>query len=299
MPKQSNSLLFIIPALIWGSTWYIIKFQLGTVDPLVSVTYRFAIAAILMLGFCRLTKRTLTFSPKQHLRILLQGLLLFGFNYWLVYESEAYIASGLVAVGFSTIIFFNIIFGGIFMKKKINSRVALGAIPGLLGTAIIFQQELLAFSPDNNGYLGLALMVISVIIASLGNIASAINTQNKIPVIQATGLGMAYSAIVMFIIALFLGKEFNFDTSFNYMTSLAYLAIFGSLIAFSGYLTLIGRIGPDKAAYTVVIVPAIAITISVIFEGYVFTVNTLIGMVLLIGGNVFALYKKKSTTKLR
>lgn len=250
-----------------------------------------------MLGFCKLTKRTLNFSPRQHFRILLQGLLLFGFNYWLVYESEAYIASGLVAVGFSTIIFFNIIFGGIFMKKKINSRVAIGAIPGLLGTAIIFQQELLAFSPENNGYLGLALMVISVIIASLGNIASAINTKNRIPVIQATGLGMAYSAIVMFIIALFLGKEFNFDTSFNYMASLAYLAFFGSLIAFSGYLTLIGRIGPDKAAYTVVIVPAIAITISVIFEGYIFTVNTLIGMVLLIGGNVFALYKKKSRLK--
>jgi len=105
---------------------------------------------------------------------------------------------------------------------------------------------------------------------------------------------MAYSAIVMFIIALVLGKEFNFDSSSSYIFSLAYLAIFGLLVAFSGYLTLIGRIGPDKAAYTVVIVPVIAITISVIFEGYEFTTMTLLGMVLLIGGNVFALYKKKS-----
>jgi drug/metabolite transporter (DMT)-like permease len=293
MAKQSNALLFIIPALIWGSTWYVIKFQLGTVDPLVSVTYRFFIAAVLMLSFCKLTNRSLQFTVKQHLKILLQGLLLFGFNYWLVYESEAYISSGLVAVGFSTIIFFNILFGAVFMKHKINRRVAIGAVPGLMGTAIIFQPELLAFSPENNGYLGLALMVVSVVIASLGNIVSAINTKNKVPVIQATGLGMAYSAIVMFIIALILGKEFNFDSSTSYVISLAYLAIFGSLIAFSGYLTLIGRIGPDKAAYTVVIVPVIAITISVIFEAYEFTPTTLLGMVLLIGGNVFALYKKK------
>jgi drug/metabolite transporter (DMT)-like permease len=250
-----------------------------------------------MLSFCKLTKRPLKFTLQQHLRILLQGLLLFGINYWMVYESEAYIASGLVAVGFSTIIFFNIIFGGIFMKNKINKRVAIGAIPSLLGTAVIFRPELLAFSPENNGYLGLTLMIISVIIASLGNIASAINTQRRIPVIQATGLGMAYSAVVMFFIALILGKEFNFDTSSTYIFSLTYLAVFGSLIAFSGYLTLIGRIGPDKAAYTVVIVPAIAITISVIFEGYEFTTDTLLGMALLISGNVFALYKKKSRLK--
>jgi drug/metabolite transporter (DMT)-like permease len=108
---------------------------------------------------------------------------------------------------------------------------------------------------------------------------------------------MAYSAVVMFIIALILGKEFNFDSSTSYIISLVYLAIFGSLIAFSGYLTLIGRLGPDKAAYTVVIVPVIAITISVIFEGYEFTSMILLGMVLLIGGNVFALYKKKKVSQ--
>jgi len=297
MSQRPNLLLFIIPAIIWGSTWYVIKFQLGTVDPLVSVIYRFIIAAVLLLSYCKLTKRSLRFSPAEHLRILLQGLLLFGMNYWLVYESETYISSGLVAVGFSTIIFFNIIFGAIFMGNKINKRVVIGAIPGLLGTIIIFKPELTAFSPDNNGYLGLFLMIVSVIIASLGNITSAINTKRKIPVIQATGLGMAYSAISMLAIALLLGKEFTFDTSSTYIFSLIYLAIFGSIIAFIGYLTLIGRIGPDKAAYTVVIVPVIAITISVIFEGYKFNSYTLIGMLLLIGGNVFALYKKKSPSK--
>ena len=294
MSQRSNFLLFIIPALIWGSTWYIIKFQLGNVDPLVSVTYRFIIAAIFLLIFCKLTKRSLSFTRSEHLRILLQGLMLFGFNYWLVYEAEGYIASGLVAVGFSTIIFFNIIFGAIFMGNKINKRVVIGAIPGLIGTAIIFKPELAAFSADNDGYLGIILMAISVIIASLGNIASAVNTNKKIPVIQATGLGMAYSAIIMLIIVLLTGKEFTFDSSAPYVFSLFYLVIFGSIIAFSGYLTLIGRIGPDKAAYTVVIVPAIAITISVAFEGYQFNLYTLLGMALLISGNVFALYKKKS-----
>ena len=133
-------------------------------------------------------------------------MLLFGFNYWLVYESEAYIASGLVAVGFSTIIFFNIIFGALFMGNRINKRVAFGALFGLTGTVIIFRPELAGFfGSGDGGFLGLILMMTSVIIASLGNIRSAMNSKIKIPVIQAAGLGMLYSTLIMFGVALILG----------------------------------------------------------------------------------------------
>ena len=294
MNKSNNSILFVIPALIWGSTWYAIKFQLGAVDPLVSVTYRFGLAAIILIGFCLLTGRSLRFSVKEHLRIALQGALLFGFNYWLVYQSEEFLSSGLVAVGFSTLIFFNIFFAGIFLGTKIDKKVIFSAISGLLGTAIIFKEELLAFESGGEGFKGLALLISSIMIASMGNIASAKNSRLKIPVIQATALGMGYGFVIMLTLALFLGKSFTLATDSEYLISLAYLTVFGSIIAFSGYLTLISRIGPDKAAYAIVVVPVVAVTISTFLEDFNFTVFTALGMVLLLAGNVLALYKKKA-----
>ncbi len=228
--------------------------------------------------------------------MLLQGVLLFGMNYWLVYMSEEYIASGLVAVGFSTIVFFNILFGAIFMGNSVKKRVVIGALLGLTGTAIIFRPELMAFSTEDGGFLGLILMVTAVILASLGNITSAFNSRLKIPVIQATGIGMLYGFVVMFSIAMILGKPITIDTSSEYLGSLIYLTIFGSILAFTTYLTLISKIGPDKAAYAIVVVPVIAITISTLLEGYQPTFYTFLGMLLLLAGNVFALYKKKSAT---
>ena len=76
------------------------------------------------------------------------------------------------------------------------------------------------------------------------------------------------------------------------MVSLVYLSIFGSIIAFSTYLTLIGRIGPAKAAYVILVIPIIALIISTLFEGYEFSIYSLGGIALILSGNVVALRKK-------
>ncbi len=292
-PRHRQVLLFGLPVLIWGSTWYAITFQLGTVDPLLSVVYRFWISAILLISFCLITKRPLRFSLQSHLRIGLQGALLFGFNYWLVYQAEELINSGLVAIGFSTIIFFNIIFGALLLKRKVESKIIGGALLGLTGTAIIFWNEISQFEATQDGLLGVMLCVISVMIASLGNITSAKNSALKIPVIQATAFGMLYGAIIMTGLAIALGTPFEFDTSTNYLLSMGYLIVFGSIIAFIAYLTLISEIGPSKAAYSIVLVPLVAVTISTFLEGFEFTFFTGLGMIFLISGNFFALYKRK------
>ena len=43
---------FIIVTLIWGSTWIVIRGQLGDVPASWSVCYRFLVAAIAMFGTC-------------------------------------------------------------------------------------------------------------------------------------------------------------------------------------------------------------------------------------------------------
>lgn len=290
---NKNLWLFIIPALIWGSTWFTIKFQLGVVDPLVSVVYRYLLAGVVMITFCLATRRKMKFSIREHGFIALQGFLLFGVNYWLVYEAEVYLASGLIAVAYSTLVFLNSGFGAIFLKRPINRSILMAALFGLSGTILIFSNEFLGLTFSQETIVGTIITVLSVIIASLGNITSARNSASNIPVIQANAYGMLYGGIWMGLLALILERPFSFDPSATYIVSLLYLTVFGSIIAFGTYLTLISRVGADKAAYALVIIPVIAIGISLIFENYQMTWYAAIGVVLILIGNVLAIRKKE------
>jgi len=116
----------------------------------------------------------------------------------------------------------------------------------------------------------------------------------KMPVIETNAYGMLYGAIIMLVISLIVGKPFNFDISFPYITSLLYLAIFGSIIAFSCYLTLLGNIGADKSAYVTLVIPVIALIISTIFEDYSWTMLSLMGVFLILTGNIIILKKRKT-----
>ena len=289
--RSNNFVLFGTPALIWGSTWFVITFQLGKVDPLVSVIYRYLLAGVLMMAYCLLRKVDLKFSLRDHFFMAIQGFFLFGVNYWLVYESEQYIASGLVAVAFSTMVFMNSGFGAIFLGRPINKKVLLAALAGLSGTIIIFWNELSQMNMSRDVLKGTILAISSVVLASLGNITSARNSESKIPVIQANTFGMLYGCAMMTIVAFVLDRPFIFDTSSTYILSLAYLSIFGSILAFGTYLTLVSKIGADKGAYALVIIPIIAIVMSMIFEDYQLSPATMIGVVLIIGGNIIALRK--------
>jgi len=286
-----EAILFLIPALIWGSTWYAITFQLGTVEPIFSVSYRFLLAGIRFSGYCLFRKISLKFTWAQHRWILLQALVLFGFNYLFTYQSEQHIASGLVALIFSLIIFLNVFFGKIFLKNPVRKQVLMGALMGLTGTVLIFQPELANYETGEHTLLGILLCSVGVLSASLGNITSAYNQRQVLPVIPTTALGMLYGGAFMFLLALLSGKTPTFDPSLPYVLSLLYLSFFGSIIAFTAYLTLIGKVGPDKAAYALVVMPVIAIIISMVLENYTLTVFPAIGIVLLLAGNVFALRK--------
>lgn len=290
---MKNVLLFITPVLIWGSTWYVIKFQVGDVDPMFSVSYRFLLAGIIMLVVARFMKLKLDFTRKEHAFILLQGLLIFGINYWLIYMSELYLTSGLVGLIFSLLVFFNIINARIFLKNKLEFKVVLGGALGLFGTALVFWDDLKVFSFEDGKLLGMMLAIGGTLVASLGNITSARNTKAGIPVISCNAFGMTYGGGAMMIIALLSGKELSFIVSTEYIASLLYLAVFGSIIAFGAYLTLVGNIGAGKAAYVSLIAPVIALLISTLLEDYQWTGTSLTGAFLILTGNTIALYRSK------
>jgi len=288
-----NITLYIITVVVWGSTWIAIKYQLGSVDPMVSVIYRFGLAAALLMLFCYLKGLNLKFSAKEHLFMALLGILLFSINYWLVYIAELYLTSGLVAVLFSSIVFMNIANGSIFLGAAVEKKMVAGAVLGILGIIMVFMPEIESFDLSDKGVFGLFIGFISVLLASFGNITSAWNTKNHIPVVQANAFGMGYGTLLLCVIAILSGKEFSFTTSMPYIGSLFYLSVFGSIIAFGSYLTLIGSIGADKASYAIMVVPVVALIISSFFEGYVWNVLSVTGLLLVVGGNFLALSKQK------
>lgn len=287
--RMKNSILYIVTILVWGSTWLAIKYQLGSVDPMVSVVYRFGLSAALLLAFCRFKGLNLRFTFKDHLFMALLGMLLFSVNYWLVYVAELYLTSGLVAVIFSAIVFMNIANGAIFLGAPVQKKMIIGAGIGIIGICIIFMPEIESFDLSDKGVFGLIICFFSVLLASFGNITSARNSRNNIPVIQANAFGMGYGAILLAVIAVSMGKNFSFVLSVPYVGSLFYLSVFGSIIAFGCYLTLISAIGADKASYTIMLVPVVALVLSSFFEGYVWKASAVIGLVLVVGGNFLAL----------
>jgi drug/metabolite transporter (DMT)-like permease len=289
---MKNIVLYIITILVWGSTFLAIKYQLGSVDPMVSVVYRFGLASILLMIFCRLKGLSLRFSFKDHLFMALLGVLLFSVNYWLVYVAELYLTSGLVAVLFSAIVFMNIANGSIFLGAPVEKKMIAGAAVGILGIIMVFRPEIEAFDLTDHGVLGLSIGFISVLLASFGNITSARNTRNNIPVIQANAFGMAYGTLLMAVIALVSGKDFSFALTLPYVGSLVYLSVFGSIIAFGCYLTLIGSIGADRASYAIMVVPVVALILSSFFEGYAWNFSAVSGLFLVVTGNFLALTKR-------
>lgn len=222
----------------------------------------------------------------------LLGILLFGTNYWLVYLAEIHLPSGMVAVVFSLIIFLNIINGAIFLRSKIRLYVVYGAVIGIIGIVLVFKEELLFFSLSSDNSFALLLAVIAAILASFGNITSAFIQKKKLPVIQTNTFAMFYGPFFMLLICLFMGKPFNFDLSFSYIGSLLYLTIFGSIIAFSSYLTLLGNIGADKSAYVTLVIPVIALILSTIFEDYRWNTYAIIGVFFILTGNVIILKRR-------
>jgi drug/metabolite transporter (DMT)-like permease len=289
--QMSSTNLYLSAVLIWGSTWYAIKFQLGIVEPEISLVYRFALAAIILLAFCLWRKKNLKFSLAEHRFMALQGLFLFSSNYLVFYWATELLTSGIVALLFSTVILMNIVNSAIFLGKRVNGRVIVGAMFGIAGIAAVFWSELSIVQNNADSWHGLWLCLIATFFASIGNILSARNQKNNLPVLQTNAWGMTYGAIIMTVFALFNGTEFTYDTSISYSLSLVYLSVFGSILAFGCYLTLIGRIGADKAAYSAVLFPVIALGISTLFENYLWSIEALFGFCLVLLGNYIVLTK--------
>ena len=285
-------LLYFVTVLIWGSSWLAIKFQLGFVDPMVSVAYRFLLASGISWVFCIFTGRLMRFSFRDHLFMFLQGSCLFALNYWLFYLSELTLTSGLAAVVFSTILVMNMLNGMIFLRNRLEAKILIGSFLGLVGIVCVFWIDVVDFETGSVNIMAVFLALIATYLASLGNIASARNQLKNIPVLQSNTYGMTYGALLMLFLSSITGREFVFEKTFSYIASLLFLSVFASIIAFWTYLTLLGRVGVERAAYATLLFPLVALGISTFAEDYDWNILAGTGVFLILIGNIIILRKQ-------
>ena len=290
-----NLFLYTLTVLVWGTSWLAMTFQLGVVAPEVSVVYRFAIAAAVLVPFCLLTRRPMVFSPRDHAFMAMQGVFLFSTNFFLIYLGARYLTSGLVSVGFSTIIIMNILGSRLLFATRVTPGMIAGASLGIGGMVLLFWPELVAFDLSREGSRGLILVLAGTSSAACGMLTSAWNQGKRgLPVMQTNAYGMIYGALFATLLVLLRGSRFDFDPSPDYVLSLLYLAIGASVFGFWSYLTLVGRIGAGRAAYSSVLFPVVALTLSTWFEDYRWTAMGALGVALVLCGNALILAKPRA-----
>lgn len=278
---------YVGTVLIWGSSWLAIKYQLGVVAPQVSLAYRFALASLLLIGWCLARNISLRFNWRDHVFLALLGLTLFSTNYLLLYFVTFDLTTGLVAVIFSTITIMNMFNSVLFLGRRIEKQTLIGAAMGLTGMVLIFWPEIERSGQITIGVISLG--IVGTYSASIGHIVSARNQSRGLGVVPANAIGMLYGTVLLLGFAWLSGVPYTFDPSGTYILSLIYLAVFASAIAFGLFLTLVGRIGPGKAAYATVLFPIVALALSTSIEGYQWQVRAVAGVALVLMGNVAVL----------
>ncbi|WP_425228573.1 DMT family transporter [Sphingomonas sp.] len=285
---------FAIVTLIWGSTWIVIRGQLGVVPPQWSVAYRFALAAMALGSYAAWRGERFRLDARGYFFAAANGLAQFCLNFNFVYQAERWITSGLVAVTFALLLIPNALMARVFLGQRLGRQLLLGSAVAMTGVALLFVHELRA-DPRGSGasLTGIALALCAIMAASTANVLQATATAKRYPLYATVAWSMAIGAAVDAAFAWALTGPPVIEWRLGYIAGVAYLALAASALAFPLYYTVLRMIGPAKAAYSSIIVPVIAMTLSTLFEGYRWGVLAVGGAALAAVGLVIALTARR------
>ncbi|MGE9763594.1 DMT family transporter [Pseudomonas sp. PDM20] len=288
-----NLSLYLLTVLIWGTTWIAIKLQVGVVAIPLSIAYRFSLAALVLFALLLVSRRLQPLGRRGQAICFAQGLCLFCVNFLCFYTASQWIPSGLVAVVFSTATLWNALNARVFFGQRIAPNVLGGGAFGLAGLALLFWPELSGHQASRETFYGLGLALLGTLCFSAGNLLSSLQQKAGLRPLSTNAWGMLYGSLILLVICLVQGVPLTFDSSPQYVWSLLYLAIPGSVIGFTAYLTLVGRMGPERAAYCTVLFPVVALNVSAFAEGYQWSLPALAGLGLVMVGNVLVFRKPR------
>ena len=292
---RSVTLPFIIFTAIWGSTWIVIRGQLGIVPPQWSVAYRFIIAAVAMAAVAAWKGQSLRLGGKGALAAIFLGFTQFCVNFNAVYLAERHITSGVVATVFALLLIPSSLLAWAFLGQRPSARFAWSSLVAVAGIALLFAHELRQHAADTRQVVaGIALTLVGMVGASAANVFQARPEVRRFPLLALIAWSMAAGALIDAIVAAVLCGPPVFDSRPVYWAGLLYLSLAASVLTFSLYYPVVRKIGPAKAAYSSVIVPIIAMGFSTWLENYRWTPVAIAGAVLALGGMAGALSRGRA-----
>lgn len=287
---------FVLLALVWGSTWLVIKDQISAVPAAWSVVWRFMLAAAAMLVFALLKGDRLRLTAREQAVAVAMGLFQFSLNFQLIYRSEHYLTSGLVAVVFALMILPNAVLARIVLGNRMSAQFAAGSAIALAGIGLLILHEY-RIAPVSDGVTtGVMLVICAILSVSVGNLLQATETARGVPVVPLMGWGMLWGVLAS---ALYASASVGMpvlDPRPEYLAGVAYLGLVGSALTFPLYSQLIRDWGPGPAAYNGVAVPVVAMALSTVFEGYHWSVLAGGGAMLAMAGMLIALTGRKTVS---
>jgi len=292
---RSVALPFVIFTAIWGSTWIVIRGQLGIVPPQWSVTYRFIIASIAMALLASWKSESLRIGRKGLLAAVFLGFTQFCINFDAVYLAEQHITSSVVATVFALLLIPSSLLSWAFLGHRPTSRFVWSSLVAVAGIILLFVHELRAHATSASQVAaGIGLTIVGMLGASTANVAQARPEIRRFPLFALLAWSMAAGAVIDAIIAFTMTGPPVLDSRPVYWAGLLYLALAASVLTFSLYYPVIRKIGPARTAYSSAIVPIIAMGFSTWLEHYRLTGLNLAGAVLALGGMVLALGGNRS-----
>ncbi len=287
---------FIIFTLVWGTTWIVIRDQLGEVPAQWSIAYRFLIAAAAMAAMTRWKGESLRLERDGLIAAAALGFLQFVVNFTAVYMAEHHITSGLVATVFALLLIPNSLLAWAFLGQRPSARFAWGSLVAVAGISLLFVHELREHPARSDAILlGIGLTLVGMLGASAANVFQALDRVKRFPLFALLTWAMLFGAVMDGTIAWAVAGPPVVEARPGYWLGLTYLALFASALAFSLYLPVVRKIGQGKAAYSSVLVPIIAMGFSTWLEDYRWTAMTIAGALLVIGGMGLAMSRGKIT----
>jgi drug/metabolite transporter (DMT)-like permease len=282
-PTWKTLLAFAIIYFVWGSTFLGIRVGVREVPPLILAAMRFSVAGLVLFGWV-LARGERAPSLREWRSASILGMVIFLFDYGLLFWAEQRVPSGIAAVMLATIPVFMALSEIIFLRtQRLTVRLASALLIGIGGVGVLMSRSLnVGGAPiDKVGALALIFASISWSIASV--------LARKLPLpdskVMSSGAQMLVGGIVLAIVAGALGEFRNFHPSAvsrGAWLALLYLIVAGSIIGFTAYVWLIHHESPTKVGTYAYVNPIVAVLVGYFLGGEALSTRTILGTLLVL-----------------
>lgn len=271
--------------VIWGSTYLFIKYAIEAIPPFMMGATRFLLAGVMLYAFA--LWRGAPHANRHDVRsAAATGMLMLGVGNAAVMWSELTVPSGVVALIVSTVPIWVVLIDWL-RPRGVRPRlpVFLGLALGVAGMVILIGPRALQGRGHVNEIGALVLLVGSVSWA-LGTILSKGSKRSGSPLVYSAVQMMA-AAAAMLVASVMTGEPARF--SFAALTwraalSWVYLVLAGSIIGYTAYIYLLGKVSATKAATYAYVNPVIAVLLGWAFANEPVGVRTLVAAAVILSG---------------